>query len=79
MEKIKLINLGKNKKELVIGSKLLLFSYEDPVAGYIPNYGYIKLDNNYLSPTSKKHILDWLGNKKVTPVQDNIINNILNF
>ena len=41
----------------------ILFSYESPVAAFIPGRGYVRTDKKW-SNTTSKHINKWLG--KVT-------------
>lgn len=49
----------------------LLFSYEVPVAAYVPSRGFIAT-NADVSPTTHKRILDWTGDKHVTVDQSEI-------
>lgn len=57
---MKLKPLGANRNELTLadGTKVL-FSYETPVAAFVPGCGHCRTTQNY-SPTTSKHIAQWL-------------------
>jgi hypothetical protein len=57
--KMKLIKLGNNVHELRIGSKVLLFSYETPVASF--EFGSYYRTTEKHSRTTSKHINKWLN------------------
>ena len=52
--------LGPNQRELTLrdGTKIL-FSYDTPVAAYIPGRGFVRTDA-YYSKTSTRHVNQWL-------------------
>lgn len=47
----------------------ILFSYETPVAAFIPGRGYVKTDK-YYSRTTSKHITEWVDGGKAATVKD---------
>lgn len=68
--------LGKNKFELSVGTKLILVSYEIPVAAYAPAYGYVKLDK-MPSSTSRKHANEWIGRNATQYVPEETIRRLV--
>jgi hypothetical protein len=60
--------LGANMTELLLDNKRILFSYETPVAMWIPGKGYYKTATNWSRKTSK-HINKWLAGANAVSVQ----------
>lgn len=58
---MKLKPLGSNNTtiELVDGT-VILFSYETPVAAFVPGQGYYRTEQHF-SRTTSKHITQWLA------------------
>ena len=60
---MKLKQLGSNKTQVTYdlhtGKMDVLFSYETPVAAWLPNRGYIRTNQKF-SVTTTKHINQWL-------------------
>ncbi len=60
---MKLKQLGSNKTQVTFdlhtGKMDVLFSYETPVAAWLPNRGYIRTQKKFNSTTTK-HINQWL-------------------
>lgn len=59
---MKLIDLGTHQRELAVGGKLILFSYQTPVAAYIDGK-YYRTQEKY-SVTTSSHINKWLGDNE---------------
>ena len=60
MNKMKLAQIAKNQTELVYeNGTRILFSYQTPVAGFIPQRGWIKTSHRY-SVTTSRHVNRWL-------------------
>ena len=70
---------GKNITEIPCknGCKVM-FSYDQPVAAYVPNQGYFRTENRYSVVTSK-HIRKWLRSKNTYAkrVNDSFFKSIL--
>lgn len=65
---MKLVNLGANITELVVGNRSILISYETPVALHIEGVGYIVTEKKW-SRTTSKHINQFLGGSKPYKVE----------
>ena len=58
---MKLRKAGHNMTELSLADGTdVLFSYETPVAAFVPERGYIRTETHY-SATTTRHINKWLG------------------
>jgi hypothetical protein len=77
---MKLKRLSANVTELVLENKGIhvLFSYETPVAAFVPGpgNGYIRTSERYSSTTSK-HITQWLNGTNATMVDQTMINDLV--
>lgn len=71
-----LMSLGSNMTVLNTTRARVFFSYETPVAGYIPGRGYVKTDRHY-SKTTSKHINKYLGGCKAEIVPQSEIDALL--
>lgn len=68
---MKLQPLGKNVTELAfIDGTRILFSYQTPVAAYVPGKGYMRTDRHY-SVTTSRHVNAWLGDVHASRVPQN--------
>tara|TARA_R100000315_G_scaffold59098_1_gene34680 strand:+ start:1224 stop:1472 length:249 start_codon:yes stop_codon:yes gene_type:complete len=56
--KLKVIGSNQTQIDYKDGT-VIFFSYETPVAGYLPEIGYVRSDQFY-SVTTSKHINKWL-------------------
>lgn len=54
--------------ELADGT-VILFSYETPVAAFVPGRGYFRTDH-FWSRTTSKHITQWLGREGIASAQE---------
>ena len=65
---MKLRIVGPNQTEITVGDKVVLFSYETPVAAHVQGRGYIRTAKHY-SQTTSRHINSWLvgANAVVVP------------
>lgn len=62
---MKIAKLGNNETELVFDNNVrILFSYQTPVAAYIPQRGFIKTSHRF-SVTTSKHVSRWLTDNGV--------------
>lgn len=58
---MKLRHVGSNMIEFDLeNGTVVLFSYDTPVAAYVPERGYIRTET-YYSVTTSRHINKWLG------------------
>lgn len=58
---MRLHKIGTNQTEVEFTSGTrILFSYDTPVAAYVPGKGYFRTDT-YYSATTSRHITAWLG------------------
>ena len=76
---MKVKSLGKNKTQIKADDKIILISYETPVAAWIRGRGYLRTAK-YHSVTTSRHIGEWLremGAKQVTPVDQQELDNML--
>lgn len=59
MKELQVIPLKPNQTVLRVGAGLeILFSYQTPVAAFIPGMGYVKSSKKY-SRTTSKHVSQW--------------------
>lgn len=65
---MKLVNLGANITELVVGNRSILISYETPVALHIEGVGYVVTEKKW-SRTTSKHINKFLGGSEPYKVE----------
>lgn len=74
---MKLNQLGANRTQLTLkDGTLVLFSYETPVAAFVPGQGYLVSSVHY-SRTTSKHIGQWIGpDAKRTSVTQATINTL---
>lgn len=63
---MKLKVVAANKTVVTLGQAEVLFSYETPVAAFIPGLGYICTDKKYSSATSR-HISGYAPNAHKMP------------
>lgn len=61
---------------LTIGETEVLFSYETPVAAFVPDKGYIRTSTFY-SMTTSKHISQYLGGSFAERVSQDEINQVV--
>ena len=73
--------LGPNQTVLSIGDGEVFYSYQTPVAGFVPGLGWIRTATTY-SVTTSRHVNGYLANTvgKVTVLQqaefDKVINSL---
>jgi len=74
---------GSNMTELeAADGTTVLFSYQTPVAGFIPGVGFIKTEE-FFSRTTSKHITKWINKNgspesTVTEVSQEMIEELVN-
>jgi hypothetical protein len=73
--------VGRNQTELHkdIGTGhnvIVFFSYETPVAAFIPGQGYSRTTKMY-SQTTSRHINKWLGGAEAQPITPEVLANLL--
>ena len=56
----------------------IFFSYETPVAAKLPDYEYIRTATKW-SVTTSRHINKWLEGVNATEVDQEVLNNLVNF
>lgn len=61
---------------LTIGETEVLFSYETPVAAFIPDKGYLQTNINY-SRNTTKHINQYLSGTYAEVVPQSVINQVV--
>lgn len=67
-------SLGSNQTQVTVGNDTrIFFSYETPVAAYIPGRGYIKT-RRFHSRTTSKHINQWLDGAPAEVVDQEELN-----
>lgn len=65
---MKLKQVGPNQTELELDNGThIFFSYETPVAAFVPGRGYVRTSTSY-SVTTSRHINKWLDNRKAEKV-----------
>ena len=74
---MKLNKIGSNQSELHLDSgAIVFFSYNTPVAAFIPNEGYIRTMTKF-SVTTTKHLNKWLRGVGGKYVPQNVLNNLV--
>jgi hypothetical protein len=79
---MKINNQGSNKTELQLNDgTIIFFSYQTPVAAYIPEKGYVHTNKKY-SVTTSGHITRWLDSKGLVrndceTVEQTFLNNLV--
>lgn len=74
---MKLRVLGSNQTVLeFVGGKEVFFSYNTPVAGFLPGVGYFRTETKY-SQTTSRHINKYLGGAKAVNASDSEIQAIV--
>jgi hypothetical protein len=61
---MKLRPIGPNVNEVTVGELTVLFSYQTPVAAFVPGEGYLVTDKKW-SKTTSRHINKWLASMGV--------------
>lgn len=60
---MKLHNVGSNQTQISLDNGTeIFFSYNTPVAAFVPGIGYVKTEKKW-SVTTSKHITMWIGRK----------------
>jgi len=70
--------IGPNVNEVTVGELTVLFSYQTPVAAFVPGEGYLVTDKKW-SNTTTRHINKWLasmGVDRATKVSQERLNTI---
>ena len=74
---MKLNVLAVNQTEIEIGQGVsVFFSYNTPVAAFIPDQGYVR-SNHKWSRTTSKHINNWLRGYAATEVDQSVLDNLV--
>jgi hypothetical protein len=69
---MKLNNLGSNKTEISFDNgTVIFFSYNTPVAAFVPGRGYLKTTQRY-SVTTSKHVNQWCNEYRGTITPDEL-------
>lgn len=69
--------LAVNQTEIEIGQGVsVFFSYNTPVAAFIPDQGYVR-SNHKWSRTTSKHINNWLRGYAATEVDQSVLDNLV--
>jgi hypothetical protein len=58
-------NIASNQTEVEVGDTIIFFSYNTPVAAFIPGEGYVVTDRKW-SVTTSKHVSQWLSRHGVS-------------
>ena len=76
---MQLKRLGSNQTEISLnnGTKVF-FSYDTPVAAQLPDYEYVRTATKW-SVTTSRHINKWLEGVNATEVDQEVLNNLVNF
>lgn len=72
---MKIVPIKANMTELRTDGLIILFSYKTPVA-YQTNGGFFRTKKKF-SPTTSKHINQWLDGIKATEVDQEAIENLV--
>ena len=76
---MKLTQIGSNQTQLNLNNGTeIFFSYETPVAAKLPDYEYIRTATKW-SVTTSRHINKWLEGVNATEVDQEVLNNLVNF
>lgn len=70
--------LGPNMTEVEHGDITILYSYETPVAVFLPGAGYLRTEQHF-SVTTSKHIGKWAGQGVVKKVPQAVIAHLAEF
>ena len=77
---MRLKQLGSNTTQVTYdlhsGPMDILFSYQTPVAAWLPNRGYIRSQKKF-SPTTTKHINQWLNGAEAYEVPQSDIEELV--
>ena len=76
---MKVTSLGRNKTQIETQDKIILVSYQTPVAAWIKGRGYLRT-SEYHSVTTSRHINEWLAEQnaaKVTPVEQEELDKLM--
>lgn len=73
---MRLHSLAANANVLYFGDKAILFSYETPVAAFVPGRGYLRTSTKW-SQTTSRHIKKWLVDRSSTEVPQEEIENLI--
>jgi hypothetical protein len=75
---MKIKPIGSNQTEAIMNDgTIIFFSYETPVAAYLPSRsGFIKTDTKF-SVTTSKHINKWLNGAKAETVPQEVLNSLI--
>lgn len=69
--------VGPNQTQLNFRDETqVFFSYETPVAAFVPDRGYIKTDRKW-SVTTSKHITRWLDGANVESVPQSVLDDLI--
>ena len=74
---LKTIAANQTQLNLSKGTEIF-FSYETPVAAKLPDYEYIRTATKW-SVTTSRHINKWLEGVNATEVDQEVLNNLVNF
>ena len=74
---LKTIAANQTQLNLSNGTEIFL-SYETPVAAKLPDYEYIRTATKW-SVTTSRHINKWLEGVNATEVDQEVLNNLVNF
>lgn len=69
---MKLRNMGSNRTILSTGEKEIFFSYNTPVAAFIPGRGYVRTNKKF-SVTTSKHINQYLSGRQAETVDQSFL------
>ena len=74
---MKLHNLAANQTQLDIGQGVeVFFSYQTPVAAFIPGQGYLRTNEKF-SRTTSKHITKWLRGYAAQSVDQSVLETLV--
>lgn len=68
-------SVGSNMTEAQHGDLTILYSYDTPVAVFVPGAGYLVTDHKF-SVTTTKHVSKWVGGEKKTKVPQEVIQHL---
>lgn len=73
---MKLRIIGSNQTEVIKGDgTVIFFSYETPVAAFVPGKGLLRVDTKY-SVTTTKHINQWLDGRTAAACPQSFLNEL---
>ena len=73
---MKVRNIGSNQTEVEANGKMILVSYQTPVACQIEGEGFYRTSKKW-SVTTSKHINKWLNGAKATEKAQDYFDNLL--